>query len=127
MKKWYPWVVGVIALVVVAAIGFSIWSSKELPGLPLVKIGEPKIEPNAWQPYKAIDPDDSTHALRVVWAQKYGEVKTVYCKVVFRNDKEKQYKLVAPWLSGFDIERQNMDDIKFEKILIDSVPAGIMK
>jgi hypothetical protein len=79
---------------------------------------------NAWQPYMVIAPEDTTHVFRVVWAQKYGEFKTEYCKLVFRNDKEKQYKLIAPWLPGVDIERQNMDDIKFEKISIDSMPTG---
>jgi hypothetical protein len=90
-----------------------------------VKVEE--IAPNDWQPYKAIDPADSTHVYRVIWSQKYGSVQTAYCKVVFRNDKEKQYKLIAPWLSGIEIERANMDDIQFDRIPLDSVPEEVLK
>jgi len=127
MKK--KWIAIVTAIIAAAAIGYVIWEVNQPvymgPGTKAVE--EPKIEPNEWQPYKSIDPSDSTHVYKVTWSQKYGATQVMYCKVVFRNDKEKQYRLVAPWLNGLDIERQNMDDIQFNVISRDNVPKGFLE
>jgi hypothetical protein len=126
MKKWIVVAIGV-AVVLAIVIACTICNRPYYVDANGKPVAVTKIEPNDWQPYKAIDPIDSTHVYRVSWSQKYGSVQTAYCKVVFRNDKEKQYKLIAPWLSGIEIERANMDDIQFDKIPLDSVPSGILK
>jgi hypothetical protein len=125
MKKWVAISIGVVA---VGIIGYAIWDAN-LPvylGLNMHGADTLKIEAGEWQPTKAIDPADSTHVYRVIWTQKYGDTKVAYCKIVFKNDKTGQYKLVAPWTSGIEIERSNMDDIQFDKLPIDSVPAGVL-
>jgi hypothetical protein len=126
MKKWIPVILGVA---IVILIGYTIWEANRPVyfGPNMHVIDEPKIDTNAWQPYKNISPDDTGHVYRVLWSQKYGMVQAAYCVVVFRNDKEKQYKLVAPWLDGLEIERANMDDIKFDKISKDSVPKEVFQ
>jgi hypothetical protein len=127
MKK--RWIAVIVAVIAAVAIGYVLWQANQSvylgPGMKYVE--EPKIESNDWQPYKAIDPSDSTHVYKVTWSQKYGATQVMYCKVIFRNDKEKQYRLVAPWLNGLDIERQNMDDIQFDRIPRDSVPKGFLE
>jgi hypothetical protein len=124
MKKWFPWVIGVVA---VCSIGYAIWNqNRPVYFGPNMKYEEKPIEPNIWQPYKAISPQDSTHVYRVTWAESWSASKIAYCKAAFRNDKEKQYKLVAPWAT-IDIERANMYDIMFEIVSIDSVPKEILQ
>lgn len=111
-------------MIVIAA---TIWSNRSvLLGLGSVVTPKYTEQPNEWQVYKAIEPNDTDHVYRVTWTQKYGATQVAYCKVVFRNDKEKQYKLVAPWLAGLDIERANMDDIQFEKVPMKDIPDGAL-
>jgi len=124
------WIIIIVAIVAVLGVCYVIVETNRpvyFVGVASKQADAQKIEPSAWQPDKAIAPDDSTHVFRVTWSQKYGSLRTAYCKVVFKNDKEKQYKLIAPWMTSIDIERANMDDIVFEKISIDSVPEGIIK
>ncbi len=122
MKKWIAFTIGIVA---VGAIGYAIWDTNQTAyfGLNMHRADTLKIEPNEWQAYKYIDLADSTHVYRVIWTQKYGATQVAYCKVVFKNDKTGQYKLVAPWTGGVEIERSNMDDISFDRITLDSVPA----
>jgi len=128
MKKWMIIAVSIAAVVTAIAVVCTICNNGQYVyiGPNGKQVAEPKIEENAWQPYKAIDLTDSTHVYKVSWSQKYGAVQTVYCKAVFRNDKEKQYRLIAPWLDGVDIERPNMDDIQFDRVLISSLPEGAL-
>jgi len=129
MKKWVIVAVGITVVVAAIAVVCTICNNGQniYIGPDGKQIAEPKIEENAWQPYKAIDILDSTHIYKVSWTQKYGAVQTVYCRAAFRNDKEKQYRLIAPWLDGVDIERPNMDDIQFDRVLISSLPEGALK
>ena len=124
--KWIAISVGILT---VLAIIYVVWDFNRFQyfGTDFKAVPEPKPVTNEWMPYKAIDPDDSLNVLSVTWTEKYGETKTVYCKVVFKNDKEKQYKLVAPWLGTVDIERANMDDIRFDRILKSSVPVKALE
>jgi len=127
MKKWAIVAVGVAATVLAIIIACTVCNRScyvDADGNP---VAVTKIESNDWQPYLAIDPTDTAHVYRVTWVQKYGSTQIAYCRVVFRNDKEKQYKLIAPWLSGIEIERANMDDIQFDKVPMDSVPESAFK
>ena len=126
MKKWVAVAIGV-AVVLAVVIACTICNRPYYVDANGKPVAVTKIEPNAWQPYLAIDPTDTAHVYRVTWVQKYGSKQTAYCKVVFRNDKEKQYKLIAPWLSGIEIERANMDDIQFDKVQMDSVPDMVLE
>lgn len=123
------WIGIIVTIIVVALIGYVIYEAN-VPryfGPNMNIIEEPIIKPNDWQPYKSITPEDSIHILKVTWAEKYGENRVVYCKAVFKNDKEKQYKMVAPWMNDVEIERTNMNDITFEILLKSSVSVDKVK
>ena len=125
-KHWVGICIGVIALV---AIIYVIWDSNQFGGLGpnIMTVEDPKVEPNDWQPYKSIGPEDSLHVLKVVWTEKYGPTKTEYCMAVFSNDKTKQYKLVAPWKEVTDIERSNMTDISISTVAKKDMPVNIQE
>lgn len=128
MKKWLIIAVSIAVVVAAIAVVCMICNNGQYVyiGSDGKQIAEPKIEENAWQPYKAIDLMDSTHVYKVSWSPEANTDRVMYCRAVFRNDKEKQYRLIAPWLDGVDIERPNMDDIQFDKVLISSLPEGAL-
>lgn len=112
----------ILAVVLIGGVVFLIWDTNLGVSNSLVPPKEVPIEPNAWKPCMVIaEADTGKYVIRVTWDQKYGERKILYCRAVFRNDVEKQYKVIAPWLASTDIERQNMNDISIEKISTDSI------
>lgn len=112
----------ILAVVLVGGVVFLIWDTNRGVSNSLVPPKEVPIEPNVWQPCMVIaEGDTGKYVIKVTWDQKYGERKILYCRAVFRNDVEKQYKVIAPWLASTDIERQNMNDISIEKVSVDSV------
>ena len=124
MKK-YTWILIVTALTVTLVVAVAvIRTSRSIS--EILTVPEYKEQINKWKVYKVIDLSDTDHIYRVTWTQEYGSPQVVYCKAVFKNDKDNQYKLVAPWIGGLDIDRSNVGDIKFEKVLMDSVPDGAL-
>lgn len=124
MKKKSLITIITIACILVVII-FVTWNANRGTNLTNLHVTEDqKIEKNEWEEHKFILVDDSVHVYKVTWDQKYGVTRTEYCKAAFRNDKQKQYKLVAPWLDEKIIERVNMNDIRFDKILLDSIPES---
>jgi hypothetical protein len=125
MKK--NWVEILVIVAILALIGSVIWW-QNLPDFfgPGTKVVEFTPDTSDWVAYKYIAPNDTTHVYKVTWSQSWGTSKIAYCKVVFKNDKQRQYRLVAPWLSSMDIERNNMDDIKCDLILFDSTVKAII-
>lgn len=114
----------ITGIAVLCIFGLVFWMSGTRVGWDkgLVLVSEVKIEPNVWQPYKAVDPTDSTHIYRVSWGDSI-----IYCKAIFKHDTDGIYKLVAPWLDVVDIRVPSTDSIFFEKVSIDSVPAEAVK
>lgn len=122
--KNIKWIAYVIVALGVVGIAYTIWdqnSSNPLVGY--VERDSTVIEENSWRPYLSISDKSNDEIYEVVWDQKYGVTKTMYCVVVFRNESAKQYKLIAPWLDGAIIEYQNTNDIKFKKVLKSNVPG----
>lgn len=122
--KNIKWIAYVIVALGVVGIAYTIWdqnSSNPLVGY--VERDSTVIEENSWRPYLSISDKSNDEIYEVVWDQKYGVTKTMYCVVVFRNESIKQYKLIAPWLDGAIIEYQNTNDIKFKKVLKSNVPG----
>ena len=76
---------------------------KKPEGLPT----NTQVDTNDWYvKFQTSDPDHN--CLRVVFREKYGQQLTVFCMVVFANNKTQQYKLIAPWMKGLEIERSNI-------------------
>lgn len=122
--KNIKWIAYVIVALGVVGIAYTIWdqnSSNPLVGY--VERDSTVVEENSWRPYLSISDKSNDEIYEVVWDQKYGVTKTMYCVVVFRNESIKQYKLIAPWLDGAIIEYQNTNDIKFKKVLKSNVPG----
>lgn len=60
--------------------------------------------------------DTDKNCLKVIYREKYGAELVVYCMVLFRNDKTKQYKMVAPWLTNKIIEMSNVTGIEVNEV-----------
>jgi hypothetical protein len=60
--------------------------------------------------------DVENNCLKVIYREKYGDKITSYCMVVFRNNKTRQYKFVAPWMKNKIIERSNIFGISVEEV-----------
>lgn len=119
-----------VASIVTAAligIGTGVVVYRYMKGIVILIPTEPVEDnyieqPNEWQPYMAISPGEEM-AYRVTWTEKYGMTKTAYCNVIWRNDKEDQYKLTAPWITGaVHIERSNTNDDLIVKVPLNEVP-----
>ena len=120
MKKRIAYVIVALAVV---GIAYTIWSSNRSNTFTNYStLDTVSIDANPWQPYLNIPVGDTDNVYEVSWDQKYGSSKAAYCMVVFRNEKSRQYKLVAPWLDGLIIEYQNVNDIKFNKVSKKDVP-----
>jgi uncharacterized protein YxeA len=127
MKKWIAIIIVALAVV---GIAYAIWEHNSSNVFSNYTTQDTVVvETNPWQPYLSVPVGDTESVYEVVWDQKYGTTKTSYCMVVFRNERSKQYKLIAPWLDGIIIEYQNTNDIKFNKVLRKDVPnyQGISK
>jgi hypothetical protein len=90
------------------------------PKEQLDRAKEYKTDLNGWQPYMTLSPNDSMHVLRVSWGDS---VK--YCRAVFKNDRKRLYRLVAPWLEDVKIERPIGLDVAMEQVGVDSVRGGV--
>lgn len=86
-----------------------------------------QVENNPWELLLNIEPKDTLHVYKVVWDQKYGATKISYCMAVFENKETKQYKLIAPWINTIIIEKQNINNIDFNKIERKSMPDNTLK
>jgi len=84
---------------------------------------EVEIKVNPWEVFMATD-TLNIDAYRVSWDQGFGlgYQKVEYCRVVFHNNKQRLYMLVAPWFSNKIVERANINNISFDKILIADIP-----
>ena len=113
-------IITIISSAVILLIGILVTVSynRGIDLTNLTESKEKKIEENGWVSVIAAEGDE---ALRVEWDQKYGFRRTEYCKVVFYNKKEGLIKLVAPWLEMTIVEA-NMNNIKYKKVPIDSIP-----
>ena len=126
MKKWIA--IGIIILGLISII-YVIWDQNR-PGIRLDNIvvtDTIKVDNSAWYEYMSISIQDSMYAYEVIWDQKYGVTKKEYCKVIFKNDKNNLYKLVAPWRSSIEIPYANINNIAINKILIKSIPDFKLK
>jgi len=112
------WIAIVIVALGIIAIGYEILKNSS-PSIPSnYKTSDTlKVEINPWVPYLSISEEDTVNIYEVIWDQKYGATKTAYCMVIFKNDKLRQYKLIAPWINSIVIEGQNINDIKITKVL----------
>jgi len=115
----------IVITCILAIIILVTWNANRGINLSNIKIADTiQIEKGEWEEYKSILIEDSILVYQVTWDQKYGVTKTEYCKVIFKNDKQKQYKLIAPWLDGVIIERVNMNDLSVDKINLNDVPKS---
>jgi hypothetical protein len=71
---------------------------------------------NDWKTVIAIASDDTTNVIKIGYDQKYGSHIEFYCKAMFRNDKTNQYKFIAPWMVGTEVERANIDAITYDRV-----------
>ena len=96
----------------------KIFSPKITPVIvPIPDTTQPKIDPNPWQVFSSIDPDDKDNILKATYCDEFGAPKTFFCMVVFSNDQTHQYKLLSPDLgSGIIIEKGNLTDFTVIKI-----------
>lgn len=74
-----------------------------------------QIEKNDWELENSINKPDS-FCLKITFQEKYGNLVTLYCMALFRNDKTRQYKLVAPWYNSKIINIDNIDDVSIIEI-----------
>jgi hypothetical protein len=120
MKKW----IGIVIIALgVVGIAYVIWDSNSSINLAGYSVRDTvAIEENVWKLYRSIPIGDTDEVYEVIWDQKYGATKKCYCTVVFRNERSNEYKLVAPWLDDLVIEKQNTDDISFDKVFKKDVP-----
>lgn len=118
-NKWILWAFLTGILLITA---YVLWKDS-IPSFmgPGSKYVETPIDPNDWKAFKFVTTYDTNHVYKVTWSQSWGTPMIAYCKAVFINEKSKQYRLVAPWFSTIDLERANIDDIKFELVPLDSV------
>jgi hypothetical protein len=123
-NKWILWLV-LTGMLLLAA--YSLWNDYRPsffgPGFKYVEI---PVDPNDWKALKFVETNDTTHVYKVTWSQSWGAPMTAYCKAIFINDKSRQYRLVAPWFSAIDLERANIDDIKFELVPLDSTVLAVI-
>ena len=117
MKVSKIWIA--VAIVVVVILTTIVYNWNRNPGSFSIFEG-PKIEQNDWTPFASIQPNDSLNVLKVVYQEKYGSEKTIYCKVIFDNTKTAEYKCVAPWLDLI-LEKSNLNSFKFSTISKDSM------
>jgi len=114
MKKWV--VIGIVVLGVLG-IGYEIWNQSYSNGLVnFTSRDSSSTEVSPWILFNSISADDTDGLYEVIWDQKYGTTKKVYCKAIFKNDKTNQFKLIAPWLEALIIESQNTNDMKINKV-----------
>lgn len=123
MKKMKLIAIIIVVLGVVGII-YEIWSVNSSNHLGNFTVQDTLVvDTNPWKPYISIPEGDTGTIYEVIWDQKYGATKTAYCLAIFRNESAKQYKLIAPWISGIVIEDQNTNNIKFNKIPKSNVPS----
>lgn len=67
--------------------------------------------------------DVQNNCLKVIYREKYGLEIVTNCMVLFRNDKTKQYKMVAPWLNQKIVEMSNITGIEVYEV--SKIDAGI--
>jgi hypothetical protein len=113
MKNIKIWtIVGISLLLVIITVSYN-WD--RIIGTFSV-FEEPKIEKNDWVTFSSINPDDTLNVLKVVYQEKYGLEKTIFCKAIFDNTKTAEYKCVAPWLSLI-LQKSNLNSFQFETVL----------
>lgn len=67
-----------------------------------------EIEANEWLPIKYVSGEKY---IKVESKEKYGVVRTFYCRAVFYRDGK--YKLIAPWFTETIIFQSNITDLTF--------------
>ena len=75
------------------------------------------IPDNDWKFFASIVPGDSLNILKVVYQEKYGSEKTIYCTAVFENDKTGEYKCIAPWLPNCTLQQSNLNSFNYQIVL----------
>jgi len=117
------WIAIVIVALGAVGIGYEIWKNSS-PSFPsnYNTSDTLKVETNSWIPYLSIPEGDTDFVYEVTWDQKYGATKKAYCMAIFKDDKLRQYGLIAPWISSIVIENQNTNNVKITKVLKKDVP-----
>lgn len=86
--------------------------SEPKQNFPLHQDKVSEVGKNEWSVFKSVPPDSTDrYVLEVVYSEKYGPCHTESCMVVMKNDKTRQYKIIAPWIIK-EIERGNI--VNFE-------------
>jgi len=114
MKNILLWFGIIFALFVVAITIYQNWPAINLMNLKMQD--EVKIEPNDWQVVQSIDLNDSLRVIKVVYQEKYGSERIVFCNAIFENKKTSEYKCIAPWLEGLVLEKSNVNAITYNKV-----------
>jgi len=125
--------VGVLLCVLIISLGCVICNKKSSGEkfilISTVEYKKPSVldTTNNWYPVMSILPGDTTYVVKVGYTQKYGAYVELFCAAVFRNDKIGQYRFIAPWLDIQEVERSNINDISYSKVLIDSSNLNFLK
>ncbi len=88
---------------------------EETTAEPEISGGDTQIDKPEWIVENQIN-DAESNCLKVVYREKYGAEIITYCMVLFRNDKTKQYKMVAPWLKSKIVEMSNITGIEVYEV-----------
>lgn len=118
--NWKKIVIIVVIVLGAAGVGYEIYRDN-LPGfLGKIQAKEEVIPENDWK--VIISAKDSDQVVEIIYDQKYGSRIIEYGKVLFENSKEKQYKIVAPWIEGgILVERNNINNIAYKIVSKDSL------
>jgi hypothetical protein len=73
-------------------------------------------EKNDWSVVSAIKENDSLQKIQVIYQEKYGAEKTIYCKVVFENIKTGEYKCLSPEIGTLVLQKSNLNSFKISRI-----------
>jgi len=71
-----------------------------------------------WVIHASVPPTDTVNVIKFTYTAEMGLVqKTVYCMVVWENNKTGQYRLIAPWIDKFvTIQKANLQDTNPELV-----------
>lgn len=94
---------------------FSKEKAEEVIEEPEILGGNSQIDKQEWIVENQIN-DTDNNCLKVIYREKYGAEIITYCMVLFRNDKTKQYKMIAPWLKSKIVEMSNITGIEVYEV-----------
>lgn len=66
---------------------------------------------NAWTALASTEKD----SIKVIYQEKYGAEKVLYCRVIFENNKTGEYKCVAPWLGNVILQKSNLNSFTYSR------------